>query len=78
MRQQQNEHVLRNIIYMHLHSVWITRPKELEMPEAVLSDGLYRLVLVCALCVCGPCPGLRPPERGIAPRFPNRERARFP
>ena len=48
------------------------------MPEVVLSDGLYRLVLVCALCVCGPCPGLRPPERGTAPRFPNRARARFP
>jgi hypothetical protein len=33
--------------------------------------------VVCAPCVW-PCPGLRPPERGTAPRFPNRARARFP
>ncbi len=46
--------------------------------EAVLSDGLYyHLGLVCAP-VCGPCPGLQPPERGTAPRFPNWARARSP
>ena len=35
-------------------------------------------VCVCVPPVCGPGPGLRPPVRGTAPRFPNRARARFP
>ena len=40
--------------------------------------GVVCVLCVCVPPVCGPGPGLRPPVRGTAPRFPNRARARFP
>ena len=44
-------------------------------PETCVCPYGLRVVCVCVPPVCGPGPGLRPPVRGTAPRFPNRARA---